>query len=319
MTDSGRAVTVLERISRVAPLGIRFWDGATNRFVGSDLAVSAFPPGRPDRRLFARASSAGVYGFPLLPGLPAPELYGAGDDDYWQQVRTRTWTIEVFDPVGRFLPCTFPADAPARGLFATLCAQGSPVGPLPPEFLLGSPLALPPSCVPLFSAPTRPVPAGMAAARAELVDVERGRPASWALLQVRPPRSSAAWGMADGAGRVLVILPYPAPARTLLDSPPGSPPFSSAARPLWEQVWPVDVAAYSASPGSPLWGEQPGEQPSAPDLCAVLAQPPADLWLTRAPPQLFSTETLVYGRELVLRSLDGPAGRPLPQLFLSLL
>jgi hypothetical protein len=128
--------TVAERLTYVTPLGVAFVDSATGRRVSDGLVVRV--DGGP-----VGVNRVGVFVVRHLAGLGAVER-GAGDGEYWANVRpVRTVRVEVDDPYGRFLPCAFDADVPARGLFRLAC--GSPPGE-----------ALP---VELYSAPARPIPA----------------------------------------------------------------------------------------------------------------------------------------------------------------
>src|SRR6185437_10154784 len=62
-------VVVLEEITCVAPLGLRFWDVASARAVGAGLTVQAYPAGVPGLRMDAVVSRRGVYSFRGLPGM----------------------------------------------------------------------------------------------------------------------------------------------------------------------------------------------------------------------------------------------------------
>src|SRR5574341_22614 len=149
--------TVLERLTRVTPLGLRFWDPVSRAVVGEELNVVVYPPHQPERRTLALETSTGIYAAQNLPGLRALE-YGAGDEDYWDALPPqRPFVVEVVDPQGRFQPFRFTADLPARDLFILNCpSDGSP------------PAAM--VTVLLFTSPTRPVPGAMAVLRADLRD-----------------------------------------------------------------------------------------------------------------------------------------------------
>src|SRR5207237_5051284 len=124
----------------------------------------------PESVIDAFGTRGGVYAFRDLPGLRVTEQ-GTGDAEFWRNPpRTLVYRVRVEDRRGRFQPFTFDLSAPVRGL-VTL-PQCVPAGSTP-------------SAIPLYSAPTRPVPAGLAAVRATLVDASTGRAAPWAVLQVR--------------------------------------------------------------------------------------------------------------------------------------
>ena len=141
--------------------------------------------------------------------------------------------------------------------------------------------------VPLFSLPSRPVPAGSAAVRAELTDAGTGEPAAWAVLEVKAPGVPLARGIADRHGRVLVLLPWPEPPWQSTTSPPAGSTLSG-------QTWPVELAV-RYSPGSP-----PDAEAGPPDLCTVLTQLPATLAGEESPAVPVQADELAFGRELVL-------------------
>ncbi len=257
--------TVAERLTYVTPLGVAFVDSATGRRVSDGLVVRV--DGAP-----VGVNRVGVFVVRHLAGLGAVER-GAGDGEYWANVRpVRTVRVEVDDPYGRFLPCAFDADVPARGLFRLAC--GSPPGE-----------ALP---VELYSAPARPIPACTAVVRTELWDADADAAAAWALVEASVAGGPPVRGLADARGRATILFPYPEPSG--LD---GSPP-SLGRRPLTAQTWPVAIRAYAAP--------QPAAPVARPDLCDVLNQPPATL-LAGSPPATPVVEaTLEYGRELVVRT-----------------
>src|SRR5438093_10605639 len=85
MTNS---IVVIDRITRVAPLGVQFLDVVTQTVVGNVLAVSAYPRNRAVLRVPAVANSSGVYILQNLPGRRDLEN-GAGDIDYWDYLQPR--------------------------------------------------------------------------------------------------------------------------------------------------------------------------------------------------------------------------------------
>jgi hypothetical protein len=258
-------VIVSERLTYVAPLGVRLLDPATSRPFADGLLVHAG-----GRQLFA--NHAGVFVLTGVPGLGAAER-GTGDEAYWDDPPARTTvTVEVDDPRGRFLPFSFDADLPARGAFELHC--GSPPGTDGP--------------IVLFSSAARAVPAGCAVVRADLWDAHADAAAAWALLEVQAPGLPVARGLADDRGRVAVVFPYPEPSG--LD---GSPP-SLERRALADQNWTLQLRAFAAPHVDPV--------PTRPDLCTVLTQPEATLLAGASPATPLTEATLDYGRELVLRT-----------------
>jgi len=181
---------------------------------------------------------------------------------------------------------------PLRGLLDEDCGlPGSP-----PDEPLGG--------VPLFSAPSRIAPAGVAAVRADLWDAAADAPAAWAVLEVSASGEPTYRGVADALGRVVVLLPYPEPPWHGSSPPPGS-------RSLSDQTWDLDVAArYAPALASPPFPDPASAEP--PDLCAVLTQPAGTLLDGDSPGSVLAPQTLEFGRELVLRTGDLPVLHVLP-------
>jgi hypothetical protein len=271
--------TVLDTVTRTALLGVRFWDRVTGRPVSDRLEVVETTSG-------ARAvpNRSGVFVLHDLPGMRASE-FGAGDDAFWASPPAiSTIGFTVVDRLGQFLPFAFTADVPFRGLFAEDCGLAAS----PPDAIVGG--------VPLFSAPSRIVPAGIAAVRAELWDVEAHAPAAWAVLEVSAGAGPVHRGVADAGGRTVVLLPYPEPPWHSSSPPPGS-------RALSEQTWPLTLAVRYA----PAHGSPPLPDPASdvvPDLCSVLTQPTGTLLAADSPSTVLGPQILTFGRELVLRTSD---------------
>jgi hypothetical protein len=272
---------VLERLTRVTPLGLRFWDEAAGTFVSDDLAVELFAADRPARRVTARANRSGTFYAADLPGGLDPEIaFGSGDESYWRAVAARPYVAEVADRRGRFQPFTIDLSLPSQGLAIPCAPTGSP----------------PSMFVPLFSTPSRRPPGGIAVIRAELRHpvTANGRtslePAAWAVLEARFPGMTAARGLADREGRVVVLVPYPEPAAR--PARPASPPFPGGLA-LVDQEWNVALTAYFEA-STPV--------PEIPDLCRTLGQAPALVWADAGRQQPLPEQVLHYGRELVVRS-----------------
>ena len=203
------SAVVLDSVTIVTPLGLRFRDVATGRVVTGGLDVR-------HRDRTAVLTPSGVWALSHLPGLHELET-GEGDAAYWASVTPRAFEVEVADPRRRYLPLRLQTNAPFRGLFQPVC---------------GSPLL---ADVPLFAAPSQPPPAGFGIVRADLREPS-GAPAAWAILEVRPDGATMALGMADERGVVAVSLPYPKPSATA-----GSPP-RGIQRSLADERWMLQVA-----------------------------------------------------------------------------
>lgn len=268
---------VLERLTRTALLGVRPWDFATGRAVTDGLSLTDVRHG-----VQARANGSGVFAFHDLPSLH-DSAFAAGDQAFWDSPpASGDFTLELSDHQLRFLTFRFDARAPARGLFREDCGPTAS----PPELDVPG--------VPLFSAPSRPVPPGMAAVSADLWDLDADAPAAWAVLELTPPGGPTTRGVADGRGCVLVPLAYPEPPWQDSSPPPG-------ARSLSEQTWPLELAVRyePAGAGPPLPDPASGV---APDLCAVLAQGHATALAAVSPMSPLTAATLAFGRRLTLRT-----------------
>ncbi|MCA9542063.1 MAG: hypothetical protein KC620_24370, partial [Myxococcales bacterium] len=191
-------------IVSTAPLGMRFADPMTGATVASGLDVAARGPASA-RFVNARPGAGGVYAFHGLSGLIAVEraeripggstTQVAGDANWWQHHQGKVaCEVRVRDPQKRFQPFRFVAPLPHRGLFAPPCAA-PPAGVEP--------------FVPLFSAPGRPAPAGMAVVRAELWDRVADRAAAWARLEVWHGATRVGHGFADAEGRAAIYFRPP--------------------------------------------------------------------------------------------------------------
>jgi hypothetical protein len=274
-------IDVLERLTLVAPLGVRFWDFVSGRAVSEGLTVRAHPQGNPSRLTSAFANRSGVHVLQHVLGLQEIER-GTGDEDFWENLPPgqRLFVIEVTDNEGRFQPFAFTVNLPVRGLFAW---EDRPIG---------SPLAPATQAVPLFSAPTRSPPGGMAVIRAELRDIQANAPASWALLEARMEGQRPVRGLADQQGRIVLIFPYPEPLHASMTSPLGSPP-GGGRQSLLKQSWLIHFQAfYSPDKASPR----------IPELGHVLHQAPAAILFSLSPLTSLTEVSLQFGRELILRS-----------------
>ena len=266
-----------EAVTRVAPLGIRFRDAATGTPVCDGLRVACRSAPRAAPRV-AGQSPSGTYVLRDLPLLGASER-GDGSPLFWEHPPvSRTYTVEVTDELGRYLPVRFDATVPAHGLF-------SPVYRFPGTTDI-QPLAL---SVPLFSTSARPVPSGTAVLRAQLARAGTPpEPAAWAVLEVAVPQGPSVFGVADANGVVTVLFPYP----ELLALDPAAP--TAVSPPLSRQTWTLGLRAYLGA--APVAGPH-----DVPDLAALLGQPQARPLANPAGAVLRSV-LLHYGRELVVRT-----------------
>lgn len=261
---------LVEHVTRTALLGVRFWDRVTGRPVADGLQVV-----EPVSGTIASVGPSGVFAFHDLPGF-AGSSYGAGDEAFWASPPEHgDVRFSVTDATGQFVPFSFDAGIPARGLFAEDCGL-----PASPPDVIGA--------LPLFSTASRSIAGGIARVTADLRDASTGTAAAHAVLEVAAPSMPTQRGVADAAGRVTVLFAYPEPA----PDPGGSPPPGSRA--LAAQTWPLELTARYA-PGATAAYDPP-------DLCAVLTQPAATLLGHASPPDPLGPQTLTFGRELALRT-----------------
>lgn len=286
-------VQILESLTIVAPLGLRFRDEATGNFVGDGLNVSLYEPGKPASRVQALANRSGIYVVHHAPGLRSFEN-GKGDADFWNNAPApKSFVVAVTDIEHRFQPFQFTAGLPTRGFFNWVDPI-SPIASSPPD-AVGS--------IPLFSSPVRTVPGGMAVLRADLWDTAGDIPAAWAILEAYTNNRLAARGIADDQGRIALIFPHPAPLPFAISSPPPSSPPAATGPPLTAQVWPITLRALYEPMGQ--LPELPGEfgpEPQLPDLNVMLSQREAVLWADTELSEPLGEVRLSYGRELILKS-----------------
>jgi hypothetical protein len=296
--DYERRLIVLDRLTMVAPLGLRFQDATTGDTVRDGLTVTAYPIKRSTARRTLITNRRGIYALHDAPGL-RDLVNGAGDPDYWDNLpATKDFVIEVVDQQARFIPFQFVVGLPV---------QWNKVESSPPAI----------KNVQLYSAPARTAPAGMAVVRADLWDPtigSAGAGAASAVLELYDNDQLVARGIADEQGKIIVPFPYPAPRSFPIISPPGSPPVSRPA--LTDQSWTFQVRALYAS-AVPLETSSPE---SLPDLQSVLSQPEAALWTDEARTEELQEVAVQFGYEKVLRSRSSsasPPDREYPVLFIT--
>ena len=271
------SVAVLEHLSIVCPLGVRFRDEATGAYVADSLSVVVYPASQPELRSSGVTNSSSIFVFRNLPGLREIEN-GSGDSAFWTAQTPRfDFVLEVRDRSGRYLPFRLPIRLPQRRILSLdLTSQvGREEGSLP-----------------LFSSPARGALDGMGVLRAELLDTGTQLPASWALVEAKAGEQRLVTGMADREGRLMLPLFYPKPVITL-----GSP--GNGNTPLTQQTWAVDFTVRYRR-------REP--RPEIPDLVDVLTQPAATAWEQTSPLTPWTRATLQFGRELRLATASGGAG-----------
>ena len=286
----------LDRLTMVAPLGLRFSDFASGTFVGDGLDVQVYPSGSPTTRVAALANRKGVYVLHHAPGLRELE-HGEGDQTYWDTLPpAKNFVIEVNDSQRRFQPFQFTASLPAKGIYKWIDVPSSPLD-------AGE-------SIPLYSSPVRSVPAGMAVLRADLWDESRDAAAAWAVLEASMNGKLIARGIADAEGRIALIFPYPAPKAFSISSPPGSPlssPPGGSGLALTDQAWPIQLRAlYTPERPVPSPPNSFENESELPELRFTLSQPEATIWANAERTEPLLEASLHYGQEKVLRSEASP-------------
>lgn len=270
-----------ERVSLTCPLGLRFLDVALGAFVAADVAglrVVASPVDAPQRETTGVVTPSGVFAFHGLPGFR--EFENSAADDRWDSAPPRRdFRIEVRDGLGRFLPCNFTVSAPEKGV-AVFAEAGSP-----PWIEAGA--------APLFSAPARTPPPGLAVVRAELRELASGLPAAWAFMEATYSSAGltrTARGLADEQGRVALMFAYPEGQRRAFAL---SPPAGS--RGLSQQEWIIQFTVFYESADDPEKAAEYGRRLSQPEVLA---------WGGPSPLAPLGEESLRFGRELNLGIID---------------
>ena len=283
-------IQVLEEVSRVAPLGMRFWDVSAATPAEPGLAVAASPNSYPELISPANWNASGIYSFSSLPGLRRAEN-GAGDDTYWSSNPPAVaYTISVSDPQNRYLPFNLRLPLPWRGLYG-LAASPLPPVPVPDATWL-----------PVFPTPARPGAGVAGMIRATLQD-PTGAGAAWAMVTAQAPGAAPAVGLADNRGVISLPMPYPE-----LQTAPAGSPLALTPLKLSAQSWTVEIHVY--------WTGRIAAS-STPDLEQLLQQDEGFAWRDTAFSAHATSFTLDFGTDLILRSVDANSGRQLPYLLVT--
>lgn len=292
----------LETIRRLTPLGIELWDFLTDAPVTDGLTATAYPVTGPASPVTGVRTPSGVLAFHGLPGLHDAEYPDPDGPADLPSSPTADFDVLVRDARGRFNDVVLRVTAPLLGVATAADALADCPGAL--SFPEGARVFL-------FSAPSRPLPAGTGAIRAQILARigegagEQRVPAPYAVVKVDV--AGGQWvGVADRNGAALVPVPYPAFGGGFGGSLADSIPPGSHGTPTYDQVWPVTVEV-SSEPGAL---EFPARLDEPPRLGSVLCQAAASVWLDTADddPQPQLTTELTYGRDLVLATTD-PGGR----------
>jgi hypothetical protein len=277
-------VTVLERRTWFAPLGVYFYDPTTNLPVTESLSVTIVSMADPRIRIPAVPNPSNVYVIHAFPGLPRDGArYPQPDDAPTSPPPSpapRPVRIEVRDPSGHYLPVDLLGEVPTYGLFAPTCATLSP-----PD----SPPAMA-RAVYLYPGAAQPTSGARAVVRAELRDANTDRPVAWALASVVYRDTTLGRAVSDSEGRLTLVFPFPelATPRIVASPAPVTPPTLRSMA-----TW--DVSLHIAS--SPAVSSS-----SVPDFCALHAQAAARVLAARSPAVDLTDISIGLGRETVVRT-----------------
>jgi hypothetical protein len=124
---------IVGRQTLTAPLGLRFRDAATGAPVSQGLRVTLYPTANPARRTQAFVNNSGVYVAHRAAGLRESEM-GAGDEEFWDAPPpSAPFTVEVVDEERRYLPYSFPATLPLKGIRTWTWPLAEAASRQPPE------------------------------------------------------------------------------------------------------------------------------------------------------------------------------------------
>lgn len=276
-----------DTVVRRALLGLLCRDAVDGRIVGDGLQIELSDALRPALRQPLLRNGSAVFVLHGLPGWPRfgddfSSMTGADSPPVSPALSSppgaERYTLHANDRMSRYLPWRCPVDLPGDGLLA------SPLEPMSP-----GPLGEP--ALPLFAAPSAPLPAAHAIVRAELQSLATpsapARPLPWAWCELWLGSQRLAAAPADAAGRVLLLAPLP---RTREGSRRASP-----AMPTDRGQWTVTLRAFwSAAQSAAV----------PPDLSTLALQPEVTLLQRSSPPLPLPAQTLFADAALIVRS-DG--------------
>ena len=283
------SVRLLETLALPVVAVAQFSDVAVGRVVGDGLAASlsllaADDDAAPEvaaPRMLLRAGG-GAHVAHALPGISLPPIQPPAFSGPSPIASARPYRLRLGDPQGRFLP--FSARLLAPALDAAAWPGWAALNSLQPAGLRASARALlgEGRRWPLFGAPGRANPGGLAEIRCNLVARDAGAPVpAWVLIGIEHDGRLIGLGLSDSRGAAVVHFAYPPLPAAMPIPPPGF-------------AWPIRVRAWSRRlPASP-----------APDLATVLAQfdRPAQLFASLNPAQPLPVQNLRPGQPLSLRT-----------------
>ena len=301
-------VRVLDRWVTRTQLGMRLWDAQLDRPVSAGVSAVAYDEAGRHGPVRAVRGPSGILSFHGLPGMRDLEYPAADDATTSSSSSGKMFVVSAVDLERRFLPMVFRVRLPiAGGLVGGGVFRPPPTSP---------PAGNGGGAACLYSAPTRPAPGHVATVRAHLWDLTSDRGAGHAVVLLSIGTRTTT-GVADEAGNVLIIMPYPPVDLLSVTPPPGS---------VDEQTWPVHVRVqYSPDrltyPLAARLGSE-SELGRTPNLKTVL-QDQRDATIYPAEPSATPTggvpvleRNLEYGRTLVLKSSPADPTKDTSRLFI---
>jgi hypothetical protein len=315
---------LLEKVTRRAPLGLRFLDLTREVPVTDGLVVTAWQLGTSSPQYTAlRSPLSGIYGFSSLPGLKNYEV-GERPASYWCPPSSPPGSPPL-EPTPQELTSLNSLQAllssnenTARGNFAVYVSDQ--MERFLPQLLL---MCLPKEYlveVPLFSSPARPAPVGYGAVRGEVVvqgtllspppppPPPPPQPASWALVTVSPDDGVTTYvAVADARGMFTLYIPY----ASALPPLQGSPPHGSGT--IDQLTWQLTIQVfYQRSTQVFIAGIDP------PDTLSILEQERANVYDQDNVPGSSLLRSISFGGDVVVATsghsqlLVDPALSPIP-------
>lgn len=263
-------IRVVESTILRSPLGLRLVDPVRGATVSAGVRAVAWPLGDPSVAVTSVISPiSGIHGFTSLPGLRDFEVGRRPASDWCGSPPAGpNFGVAIDDSLGRFLPQVL-----------SLC--------LPRERLTE---------LVLFSAPSRPVPGGLAVVRGQLTVSVTGLPAAWAVVSANVADVAPVTTVADARGMFLLAMPHAEALPPLPSSLPGSPSE--------EISWPITLQV-RCQPSTFAWlAGAPSDAP--PDTRTLLAQGVAQVRDVPGTAVASLSRVLRFGHELVVRTTGRP-------------
>ena len=286
------ALVSTDLFSRHAMIGFAFRDASDQSLIADGLDIKLADTLIPARSVQLVPTPSGTWMTVRLPGIGI-ELEGKPED--WPANR-RSFTVEVEDRLGRFLPTRFEAELPMRGRFVWPSWAGFNEARTRPLVPADPPEGFVPDYLPLFPSIARTPPGPRATVRATIAlrqDDGSDSPAGWAAVTVSVSNRVVGLGVADAGGAVAVSFPYP-------DLPDQSVEEAAAGRS--EVSWDATIRVY--------YSALEGDPPDLADILGQLSQTSTPTFATLVPAVTpLPAQPLVLGRPLIAATMRNATER----------